>query len=111
MDLPQKTNQIQARFKWLGVSNVYFEPPKNLQLIYPCVIFKRGADSHRSCDNRIYKLDNAYDITYVSYEPDDQMANVILVGDLTHEPPFKMIRKIRHYVAEGLHHDQYKLYY
>jgi hypothetical protein len=111
MDLSQKTDAIQQKLKDLNIPNVYFEPPQNTRLTYPCVVFKRGTNSSRSANNRIYKLDNSYDLTYICREPDDPMTNTILVGDSTHEPPFSMIRHIRHYVADGLHHDQYKLYF
>lgn len=111
MDLQQKTDYIQSSLKELGIPYVYFEPPENVRLQYPCAVFKRGTNSSRNADNRVYKLDNSYDLTYISRVPDDQMSNIIMVGDATHKPPFRKLRHIRHYVADGMHHDQYKLYY
>lgn len=111
MDLSQKTDIIQQRLKDLGIPNVYFEPPQNYKILYPCAVVRMGTISSRSADNRVYKLDNNYEIIYIRRQFDDQMVNAILVGDAKHAPPFSMIRHIRHYTAEGLHHDLYKLYF
>lgn len=111
MDLQQRVDKIVEKTIALGVSNVYFEPPEDLIMEYPCVRFKRGTISSRHADNRIYKIDDSFDYIYISRISDDKMAHTILVGDSEHEPPFRRIRHIRHYVADGLHHDHYKLYY
>ena len=111
MDLSQKTDVIQQKLKDLGISHVYFEPPQNVTLEYPCAVVRMGTISSRNANNRVYKLNNTYEIIYIRRQFDDNMVNVILVGDANHAPPFSMIRHIRHYTAEGLHHDLYKLYY
>jgi hypothetical protein len=55
-------------------------------------------------------MNDAYDITHISRTPDDEMVHRILVGDAEHPQPFKMIRHVRHFVSDGLHHDTFKLY-
>lgn len=104
MDLPQKTNAIQQRIKSCGVSNVYFEPPQDIRMKYPCVVFRRGVISSRSADNRVYKRDDAYDLVHICRDPDSKTVHAIL-------DEFQMIRHVRHFTADGLHHDQFKLYY
>lgn len=110
MDLQQKTDYIQAKLKSLGERNVYFEPPADYRMLYPCSVFRRGTISTRNADNNIYKMNDAYDITHISRTPDDEMVHRILVGDEEHPQPFKMIRHVRHFVSDGLHHDTFKLY-
>lgn len=109
--LQNKTDEIQQKLKDLGIPNVYFEPPENQMLKFPCAIVHMGTISTRNANNAVYKLDNSYEIRYVRRQFDDEMVNTILKGDSTHNRPFAMIRHIRHYTAEGLHYDLYKLYY
>ena len=109
MDLQQKTDYIQSKFKWLGIQHVYSEPPSS-GIEYPCVVFHRATISTRNANNNIYKLNDAYDVTHISRSPDDENVHRILVGDAEHPQPFRMIRHIRHYTSDGLHHDQFKLY-
>ena len=111
MDLSQKTDIIQSRVKGLGIKYVYFEPPQNIIMQFPCAVIRMGTISSRSANNRVYKLNNSYELIYIRRQFDDPMVNKILVGDSEHEPPFSMIRHIRHYTADGLHHDLYKLYF
>jgi hypothetical protein len=103
MDLPQKTNYIYNKCKEIGVDNVYFEPPEGTKIKYDCVVFHRGTISSRYADNGVYKFNDSYDLTHISRQPDSEMVHTILTS-------FKMIRHVRHFVADGLHHDQFKLY-
>ena len=111
MDLQQITDKIQQKLKDLGIPHVYSEPPEDFKLEFPCAVVRMGTISSRSADNRVYKVDNSREIIYIRRQFDDQMLNTILEGDSKHEPPFRMIRHIRHYTADGLHHDLYKIYY
>lgn len=104
MDLSQKTDIIQSKLRSLGINNVYFEPPQTIKIAYPCAIFHRGTISSRSADNRTYKKDDSYDLQWICREPDSEMVHTIL-------EEFRMIRHIRHFTADGLHHDQFKLFY
>lgn len=104
MDLPQKTDNIQSKLRSLGIANVYFEPPQEIKMAFPCAVFHRGTISSRNANNRIYKMDDSYELQYICREPDPEMVHVILES-------FQMIRHIRHFTADGLHHDQFKLYY
>lgn len=106
MDLQQKTNIMVEKFKRLGSQNVYFEPPKSAKINYPCTVFKRTTMSSRSADNRIYKKDDAYDVTLISRMPDDEMVHILLDNN-----EFNKVRHIRHYEMDGLHHDQFKIFY
>lgn len=103
MDLPQKTDYIVTKLKSIGEKNVYFEPPSDHRISYPCTVFKRGTISTRYAGNGVYKFNDSYDLTHITREPDDEMIHTILMS-------FPMIRHIRHYVADGLHHDTFKLY-
>ena len=104
LTLTRKVELITEALKHIGISNVYFEPPQSIKLKYPCAVFKRGVISSRHAGNIIYKIDDSFDLTYIRLDPDDDMTHDIL-------NIFRQIRHTRTFVADGLHHDQYKLYY
>lgn len=102
--LTTKYQEIISKAESFGVKNSYFEPPANIKMTYPCMVLKRGVMSSRHAGNRTYKVDDAWDITWIRLDPDDGMVHKFLDA-------YQMIRHARTYVADGLHHDQFKLYY
>ena len=38
----------------LGPRNVYHDPPSNIHLNYPCIIYKRSTAENRRADNKRY---------------------------------------------------------
>lgn len=52
-------------------SNVYFQPPENLSISYPCIVYRRDGITPRHADDHPYVLDCRYTIVYVSQSPDD----------------------------------------
>lgn len=87
----------------LGSKNVYFEPPPNFMMKYPCIRYRRSRYDARYADNRPYKLESRYELTYVYTDPDDEM--VYWLAQLP------MCTHDRTYVADNLHHDVYTIYY
>jgi hypothetical protein len=81
----------------LGSSNVYYDPPENLQMEYPCFIYTISQGNERYADNKVYRYTNGYDITYVDANQD----SAVLDAFRTH---FQMSKFNRHYVADELHH-------
>lgn len=105
MDLPQKTDDIIAKCRTLrGVKHVYFEPPENLKMEYPCVRIARVNADVRRADNRAYTISDRYKIIYITREPDSQVVHDIL-------ELFEKIRLDNSSTADGLHHDYYTLFY
>ena len=85
------------------VANVYFQPPPTVQLVYPCVIYKRDYENTDYADNAPYKRRKRYQVTVIDRNPDsdipDQIASLPLcVYD-------------RFYTADNLNHDVYKLFF
>jgi hypothetical protein len=61
--------QLEAKLKEiLGSDAVYFQPPEDFQLSYPCIIYKRSNIRSSHADNQPYKLENQYSITVI--DPD-----------------------------------------
>ena len=87
----------------LRSKNVYFQPPENLKINYPCIIYSRtGSDIDRA-DNHIYRSQKQYNLIYVDTRPDSP-----IVDTLEELPYCKLDRP---YVSDGLYHYPYKLFY
>ncbi len=82
---------------------VYFEPPENLRLQYPCLVYGISRVNARYADNRLYIACRGYDAVLITKNPDDPVWEKML--DLP------MCRLDRRYMADNLHHFAYELYY
>ena len=87
----------------LGSRNVYYQPPTNIQMKYPAIIYTKSDIYERKADNTKYSQYTRYAITVVDKLPDNAVIENIL------ELP--MSSYDRHYVSENLNHDVITLYY
>lgn len=87
----------------IGSSYVYFQPPENLKLRYPCLIYNRDRSWDVWGDNNRYLLYKGYMLTYISKNPDDPN-----LDKLEYLP---MCSYVRHYVADNLNHDVFLIYH
>lgn len=87
----------------LGNNRVYYQPPENLKMEYPCIKYsKLNIDSFHA-DNLNYKLTNGYQIVIIDKLPDNEVIDKILKLPLTQFD--------RHYVYDNLNHDVINIYY
>lgn len=87
----------------LGSRNVYFQPPSNKRMEYPCIIYKRSGLNTIKADNMSYNTKVQYTVTIIDYDPDNIIGN--RVAQMLH------CGYDRHYVKDNLNHDVYRLYY
>jgi len=86
------------------VPNVYFQPPENYALTYPCIIYSRGTiGDEKYANDKLYLNKHRYDLTIVDYDPDSPILEGIV------ELPMCSFQ--RHYTADNLNHDIYNIYY
>jgi len=85
------------------VDNVYFQPKHNIELTYPCIIYKRDDEDTEFADNRPYARKTKYMVTVVDRDPDSSIPN--LVASL----PMSLFN--RFYTADDLNHDVYNVYF
>lgn len=90
--------------KLLGSDNVYFQPPTNFRMHYPCFVVQRRSIKQLNADNKAYLYDKCYTLTYISAEEDPDMIDTVL----NH---FKMVRYDRPFISDNLHHDVFELYW
>lgn len=87
----------------LGTRNVYFQPPSNLQMQYPAIVYKREDIATSFAGNNPYRLTRRYRVTVIDRDPDSP-----LVDKVAHLPG---CRYSANFVADGLHHDNFRLYF
>ena len=82
----------------------WFQPPESVKLSYPCIIYHRAGNDDIRADNRVYKRVPKYTLTYITYDPDDPLINMI-------EDHFLMCKFDRMMSISGLNHYYYDLFY
>lgn len=87
----------------LGSDNVYFQPPENQIIPYPCIVYERDNDSVKHADNRPYRKTQRYQVTYIDHLPDSDVIDAL--RDMT------MSEFSRHFATSGLNHDVFVIYY
>ena len=101
---PARRLELQAVLEaLLGSDQVYFQPPPGDEIRYPCLIYKRDGVSSDFANNRGYRFQQRYQVTYISRSPDTSM-----VETLARLPQCLYNRS---YVAQNLNHDVFNLYY
>lgn len=87
----------------LGSRNVYFQPPENLSIKYPCIIYARDYADTKFADNKPYNTTKRYSVTVIDKDPDS------LIPDKIANLPLCVFN--RHFKADNLNHDTYNIYF
>lgn len=87
----------------LGSRNVYFQPPNNVTMKYPAIIYEHDRNDVTRADNGIYGLRKRYQVTYIDQDPDSSIPDV-----LAHLPYSNFDR---HFVADHLNHSVLNIHY
>jgi hypothetical protein len=96
--------QLQQKLKEiLGSDNVYFQPPANVQMQYPCIIYHRDYASTEFAGNEPYKTVKRYMVTVVDQDPDSAIPDRLAL--------LPMCTFNRFYTADNLNHDVYNLFF
>ena len=85
----------------LGTDKVYFQPPANWQIDYPCIVYERDRSVSEFAGNIPYHVETRYQVTVIDRNPDSIIpGKVILLPKCLH---------IRSFVTQNLHHDVFSL--
>lgn len=88
----------------LGSRNVYFQPPASVLMKYPCIRYSKKGNDARYANNGIYKTMDRYEGVVIDYDPDTTIPDRLL----KHLP---MCSLGSGYVADGLNHYPFTVYY
>lgn len=98
-------NRLHAHAELLKhCPNAYFQPPSNVKMTYPCIVYRRTGVHGDKADNSLYLYMDVYQVTVIDRDPD----SVIFKGILE---SFEMSRLTTTFTTEGLHHSVITIYY
>ena len=99
-----KRLELQTKLeKLFGNRRVYYQPPENLKMEYPCIRYSKSDIISRHADDIKYVNRISYEIIVIDKHPDNDVIEKIL------ELPLSSYD--RHYVYDNLNHDVIRLYY
>lgn len=88
----------------LGSDNVYFEPPPDIIMRYPCIVYSVEDAYTIRADNRAYNNTRLYQITSITKNPDTDIIEDILNS-------FEKCSYDRRFKSDNLIHDVFRLYF
>ena len=87
----------------LGSAHVYFQPPPTVQMVYPCIVYRRDYATTVFADDKPYKHGRRYQVIVIDKDPDS------IIPDKVSALP--MCSFDRFYTADNLNHDVFKLFF
>jgi len=97
-----RRDRLQLILKGI-VPNVYFQPPDDVQMDYPAIVYERARADTKFANDKPYTVTKQYQLTLISTNPDDTAFNAIAaLSSCVHE---------RNFAANGLNHDVFNLYF
>jgi hypothetical protein len=83
--------------------NVYFQPPTNVVLKYPCIIYQRDFADTKFADDIVYDHKLRYAITVIDQNPDSEIPRKVATM------PMSLFN--RFFTVDNLNHDVYNVYF
>jgi len=84
--------------------NVYYQPPENVGMTYPCLVYHLTGMGTRHADNRAYTSYKKYTLTLITSDPDsDILATIIKTLDMS--------RFEATFIANNLYHTVFSIFY
>lgn len=84
-------------------TRVYFQPPSNLELQYPCFVYQYENSVPVRADNTVHRFTDRYQVSYLTKKPLDTTYVKLL------EDP--LITFTSRYVSENIYHNVMTVYY
>lgn len=88
----------------LGSSEVYYQPPSNKTLKYPCIIYDLSNTDVIPADNRKYIKTNRYHVKHLYKSLTNELKDTIL-------DRFMMISHDNRMKVDGIYNDDFTLYF
>lgn len=87
----------------LGSDKVYFQPPEDMILSYPCVVYSRSNVKSAYSDDSTYNTRTRYSVTVIDPNPDSDIPPKLALI------PTAIFQ--RNYKQNNMNHDVYSIYY
>lgn len=82
---------------------VYFQPPSNTQMTYPCIVYQRDFADTKFAGNLPYSYTQRYQVTLIDPDPDG-----VILAQIAKLP---MCLYDRSFATPGLNHDVFTIYF
>lgn len=86
-----------------GVTKAYFQPPANVQMEFPAVVYEWDRLDTQFAGNNPYRFTRRYQVTVIDRDPDSVIPNSVAT--------LPMCVMNRHFTVENLHHTVFNLYF
>ena len=87
----------------LGSNNVYYQPPKDSVMQYPCIVYELDDAHRRAADNGAYSWIPRYQVTFLRHEVDSPVSQKLAMLPTS---SFS-----RHFATSGVNHDVFAIYH
>ena len=80
-------------------SRIYYNPPENIKMGYPCIVYSRVNLGARHADNMPYFRYDTYTVTHIyAKESDNSLSELLTSSGFVFD---------RNFITDNLHHDVY----
>lgn len=83
--------------------HVYFQPPSNVTMEYPCIVYERDSADTKFADDEPYRHTKRYSVTVIDRDPDSPIPDKVAA--------LPMCTFNRAFQANDLNHDVYNLFF
>lgn len=101
--MAQRLNLQKILEEILGSRNVYFQPPENIRMVYPCIVYGLSDVDSKYADNLLYSFRKKYTVTLASRDPDTDLVDKLL--------KLPMCSFDRSFVSDNLNHYVFDIYF
>ena len=105
--IEEQRELLDSKFREIpGIKGVYFQPPSNEKLKYPCVIYTLKDIMSMYSDDSRYLSIPVYDVTMIDYNPESEIQRYMLdLNDGCY------VRFDRFYTSDNLNHWVYQIHF
>jgi hypothetical protein len=94
--------QLQSLLETL-TEHVYFQPPINLQMQYPCIVYFRDGSDAQYADDLLYLHTKRYQVTVIDRNPDTALSDAV--------EALPLCSFSRYFAADNLNHYVFSLFF
>ena len=104
MDRRNELHQLLKSLYINGTPHVYYQPPKDQMLVYPCIIYKLDDMPPIHADNNPYHIGHRYQVTVIDRNPESPLKERV-----ASIPTARM--RSSPYAKDNLHHFIFSIHY
>lgn len=100
-----KRVDIQEKFKFLlGSNNVYYQPPANLKMKYPAIVYSLDGLDVKHFDNTRLINKNCFSVTHIYRNESENLVETMLKN-------FEYISFDNRSIVDGIYNDHFTIYW